>query len=106
MKLAVVRASGVPVDLVRKLGDDIRSKSDAVTALFAISGEKLTIAAFSTKAAISAGLKAGDLVKAVAVMAGGNGGGRPDSATAGAKDPVALSAALEKAEEIAAGLIK
>ena len=106
VKLAVVRASGVPVDLVRKLGDDIRSKSDAVTALFAISGEKLTIAAFSTKAAISAGLKAGDLVKAVAVMAGGNGGGRPDSATAGAKDPVALSAALEKAEEIAAGLIK
>ncbi|MBQ1954569.1 MAG: alanine--tRNA ligase, partial [Clostridia bacterium] len=106
VKLAVVRAANVPVDLVRKLGDDIRGGNEALTALFAVSGEKLTIAAFSTKAAIAAGLKAGDLVKAVAVMAGGNGGGRPDSATAGAKDPVALEAALEKASEIAAGLIK
>ncbi|MBR4941076.1 MAG: alanine--tRNA ligase, partial [Clostridia bacterium] len=106
VKLAVVRAANVPVDLVRKLGDDIRGRNEALTALFAVSGEKLTIAAFSTKAAISAGLKAGDLVKAVAQMAGGNGGGRPDSATAGAKDPVALEAALEKAVEIAEGLIK
>ncbi|MBR6771995.1 MAG: alanine--tRNA ligase [Clostridia bacterium] len=106
VKLAVVRAANVPVDLVRKLGDDIRGKNEALTALFAVSGEKLTIAAFSTKAAIAAGLKAGDLVKAVAIQAGGNGGGRPDSATAGAKDPVALEAALEKAAEIAAGLIK
>ena len=106
VKLSVVRAANVPVDLVRKLGDDIRGNNEALTALFAVSGEKLTIAAFSTKAAIAAGLKAGDLVKAIAVMAGGNGGGRPDSATAGAKDPVALDAALEKVTEIAAGLIK
>ena len=45
-------------------------------------------------------------VKAVAKLAGGNGGGRPDSATAGARDSAALEKALESAAEIASGLVK
>ncbi|MDD6262911.1 MAG: alanine--tRNA ligase [Clostridiales bacterium] len=106
VKLAVCHVSGVPVELVRKLGDEIRGRGDALTALFAVTGEKPVIAAFSTKKAIAAGLKAGDLVKAVAKLAGGNGGGRPDSATAGARDSAALEKALESAAEIASGLVK
>ncbi len=107
VKLARIRLEDISLELVRKIGDDLKSRDDALCALFSIkNGDKLSFAAFSTKKAIAAGLRAGDLVKGVAVLTGGNGGGRPDSASAGGKDIDKLDYALSEAEKIAAGLIK
>jgi alanyl-tRNA synthetase len=64
---------------------------------------KVTIAATSPKPAIDKGLKAGDWVKAAAQACGGAGGGRPDTAQAGGKDPSKTREALEAAEAFAAG---
>jgi alanyl-tRNA synthetase len=64
---------------------------------------KVTIAATSPKPAIDKGLKAGDWVKVAAQACGGAGGGRPDTAQAGGKDPSKTREALEAAEAFAAG---
>ncbi len=64
--------------------------------------EKLVIVAAVSKALIAKGLKAGDWVKAAAQACGGNGGGKPDSAQAGGKDPSKLEDALSAARALAA----
>ena len=61
---------------------------------------KITFVAASSKAAIAKGVKAGALVKEVATIAGGGGGGRPDSAMAGAKNVNAVEEAMSKVEQI------
>ena len=66
--------------------------------------EKLVIVAGVSKAMIAKGLKAGDWVKAAAQACGGNGGGKPDSAQAGGKDPSKLEDALASARHLAAAL--
>ena len=66
-------------------------------------GGKVAIAATSPKPAIDKGLKAGDWVKAAAQACGGAGGGRPDTAQAGGKDPSKTREALEAAEAFASG---
>ncbi|MCD7775124.1 MAG: DHHA1 domain-containing protein, partial [Clostridiales bacterium] len=58
------------------------------------------------KGAIAKGAHAGNIVKEVAKIAGGSGGGKPDSAMAGGKDPSKLSEAVEKAAEIASSFLK
>ena len=66
-------------------------------------GGKVAIAATCPKSAIDKGLKAGDWVKAAAQACGGAGGGRPDTAQAGGKDPSKTRDALEAAEAFAKG---
>ena len=61
---------------------------------------KVTFVCASSKAAVAKGLKAGDLVKAAAVICGGNGGGRPDMAQAGGKDTKAVPEAIEEVRRI------
>ena len=104
---AVVSLADTPLETIRKIGDDIKTRTEPLAVLFsAVSGDKLSFAAFCTKAAVSRGLHAGNLVRAVAQMTGGNGGGRPDSATAGGKDLTQLGHALAAAEEAARGMLK
>ena len=106
-RLAVVSLADTPLETIRKIGDDIKTRTEPLAVLFsAVSGDKLSFAAFCTKAAVSHGLHAGNLVRAVAQMTGGNGGGRPDSATAGGKDLTQLGHALAAAEEAARGMLK
>lgn len=64
---------------------------------------KTTLVATSSKKAIEAGLKAGDIVKQAAMICGGNGGGRADMAQAGAKDATKLEEAFAKVKEILQG---
>ena len=104
---ACVTLKDTGIDTVRKIGDDIRTRNDALAVLFTVTnGEKFTFAAFCTKAAIGKGLHAGNLVKAIAQMTGGNGGGRPDSATAGGKDFTKLDGAIAEAASIARSMLK
>jgi len=104
---AMVSLADTPIDTIRKIGDDIKTRSEALTVLFSVTaGEKVTFAAFCTKAANGRGVHAGNLVRAIAQLTGGNGGGRPDSATAGGKDLSKLADALNGAADIARGMLK
>ena len=96
VKVLFALLSGTDADALRALCDKVKERSEPMTAVFAgISGGKATLAAVCSKAAQDKGLKAGALVKEVAMMTGGNGGGRPDFAMAGAKDQTKLDEALE-----------
>ena len=103
----VARLDGTPADTLRKTGDDLKNKGANVVGVIAgVNGEKASIVAVCGKDAIAKGVKAGDVVREVAKLAGGSGGGRPDSAMAGAKDISKLDDALSAACDIIKGLIK
>jgi alanyl-tRNA synthetase len=77
---------------------------DAVALIANIADGKVTFVCKVGEAAQKAGAKAGDIVREVAKIAGGGGGGRPDFATAGGKDVSQVPAALAKAQEVLAAL--
>ncbi len=78
----------------------VEKLKDGVAFVYTVNGGKVLFAAACSKSAIAKGLKASDLVKSAAVICGGNGGGRPDSASAGGKDVSKLSEAINKVKEI------
>lgn len=103
----VAKLDGTTPDALRSMGDDIKAKADNVVGVIAgINGEKASIVAVCGKDAISSGVKAGDVVREVAKLAGGGGGGRPDSAMAGAKDLSKIDDALAKVCDIVNNFIK
>ena len=86
-------------DLMRQLIDQIRKKTNPVAVFFATSpgpGKVLMIAGLS-RDLVDRGIKAGDWVKAVAPVVGGNGGGKPDLAQAGGKNPEKIEHAIAEA---------
>lgn len=97
----------VAPDALRSMGDDLKTKGDNVVAVIAgVNGDKANIVAVCGKDAIAKGVKAGDVVREVAKLAGGGGGGRPDSAMAGCKDVSKLGSAMEKAADIVRSMMK
>ncbi|PLR79952.1 alanine--tRNA ligase [Bacillus canaveralius] len=85
---------------LRNMADDLKNKlGSAVIVLGSVHEDKVNIIAGVTKDLIEKGYHAGKLVKEVATRCGGGGGGRPDMAQAGGKDPNKLDAALEFVEE-------
>ena len=107
IELYVGRVDGTTPDALRKMGDELKEKSANTVGIIAgVLGDKASIVAVSAKDAVAMGVKAGDLVREVAKLAGGGGGGRPDSAMAGAKDITKLDDALSKAADIVKGMIK
>jgi alanyl-tRNA synthetase len=82
---------------LRQLADQWKQKAlSDVLVLGTVQGEKVNLLAAMSPAANEKGLKAGDLIKAIAPKVGGGGGGRPDMAQAGGKNPAGLSDALEE----------
>lgn len=107
LELYTAKVEGTTPDALRSMGDDVKTKGDNVVAVLAgVNGDKANFVAVCGKDAIAKGVKAGDLVKEVAKIANGGGGGRPDSAMAGAKDIAKIDEALSKAEKIVKSLIK
>ena len=95
IKVVFALLSGTGPDALRALCDKAKEAKEPVAAVFAgVSGGKATLAAACNKPAQEKGLKAGLLVKSVAQLTGGNGGGKPDFAMAGAKDQTKLDEAL------------
>jgi alanyl-tRNA synthetase len=93
-------------DALRSMGDDLKAQNDNAVAIIAgTNGEKATIVAICGKNAIAKGVKAGDVVREVAKLAGGGGGGRPDSAMAGAKDLSKLDAAVAATTDIVRNIL-
>ena len=103
VKILTACFGGTEPDALRSMAEKIRDKApETVAALVGSNGEKLTLAVSCGKSAQSRGLKAGVLVKQVAAIAGGNGGGKPDFAMAGIKDATKVDEALAAV----AGIVK
>lgn len=84
VKVISAMLTGVTPDALRKLGDGVKDKTEAVIALFAgIDGEKGTFYCVCNAGAVKKGAHAGKIVQRIAAITGGKGGGRPDSAMAG-----------------------
>ena len=95
------------VDGLRDLGDKLRDKlGKSAIVLASTKDDKVTFIAMLSKDAVSSGVHAGNIVKEVAKIAGGGGGGRPDMAQAGGKDKSKVKLALEAAYEVIEGMIK
>jgi alanyl-tRNA synthetase len=89
---------------LRQLADDWKQKAVSdVLVLGTIVGEKVNLIAAVTKDGIAKGIKAGDLIKAIAPKVGGGGGGRPDMAQAGGKNPAGMADALQAAQTFLQG---
>lgn len=94
------RVEDVDAKAMRTMVDDFRNRlGTGVVCLAAADGDKVLLAIGVTKDLVSQ-LKAGDLIREVARVVGGSGGGRPDFAQAGGKDPSRIDQALEKFNEL------
>ena len=88
-------------DQARGLCDSVKEKySDGVAVIAAVSDGKLNFAVAAGADAVKAGAHAGNILREVAAICGGKGGGRPDSAMGGGRDIDKIADALAKAEEI------
>ncbi|RUS48769.1 alanine--tRNA ligase [Cohnella sp. AR92] len=99
---AQVNASGM--DALRGVADELKAKlGSAVLALGAVDGDKVQLVVAVTPDLLSKGLHAGKLIKELAAICGGGGGGKPELAQAGGKDPSKLGEALEAAPSLVLG---
>ncbi|MCH3971589.1 MAG: alanine--tRNA ligase [Oscillospiraceae bacterium] len=107
VKVCTGKLSGADAAALRTMCDKARDKDANVVAVFAgVNGAKANFAVAVGKEAQKKGAHAGKIAKAVAQLAGGNGGGKPDFAMAGAKDLSKLDAALAAAADIVAGFVQ
>ncbi len=98
--LAASVAAG-SMDALRGIADELKGKlGSAVLVLGAVEGEKVNLVVSVAQDLVKQGFHAGKLIKEIAAVCGGGGGGRPDMAQAGGKDPSKLDEALQLAEEL------
>ena len=99
--------SGTAPEALRGMCEKIRDKApNVVSALVGSTDGKISLVVCCGKGAQDAGLKAGVLVKQIAAIAGGNGGGKPDLAMAGLKDATKIDEALNAVPGIVAGILQ
>ena len=97
----IKKFEGVDVNTLRDLADEVRNKVGSVVVLFATVNEgKLNFVCAVSKDLVEKKIAAGKIIKEIAKVAGGGGGGRPDMATAGAKDIDKVEEALNKLSEL------
>ena len=107
VKIITAVLDGTGADGLRKVGDSLADKYDCFVAVLAGSADgKSNILCKCSKSAVAKGANAGTIVREVAAVAGGKGGGKPDQAMAGVPDAAKLPEALNAAKDIAAKYIK
>ncbi len=107
IKLLAASVPEVDMNGLRDLGDQLKEKlGDGVVLLASAVGGKVSLVAMVTDAAMKQGAHAGNLIKAVAVKVGGGGGGRPNMAQAGGKNPAGIPDAIAAAKEALENQIK
>ena len=107
IKVLVKRLSDVDMNGMRDLGDEAKEKlGDSVIVFACENAGKANLVAMASDAAVKKGAHAGNLIKEIASLVGGGGGGRPNMAQAGGKNPAGIDDALEKAKECIANQIK
>ncbi len=107
VKLLAVSLKGVDMNGLRDLGDQMKAKiGEGVVVLISEADGKVNLVTMATDEAMAKGAHAGNLVKAIAPKVGGGGGGRPNMAQAGGKNPAGIADALKEAETVLEGQIK
>ena len=107
INLVVSKVDNTDSDNLKKLAEAFKAKySNAIAVFAAVGGDKVTFACCCGNDAVKAGGHAGNIVREVAKITGGNGGGRPDTAMAGGKDSSKVDEALMAAKSIVEGLIE
>ncbi|MBO5260921.1 MAG: alanine--tRNA ligase [Coprococcus sp.] len=102
VKILTANIPDTDMNALRNLGDDLKSKlGDSVVVLASAKDGKVNLIAMATDAATAKGAHAGNIIKAVAGLVGGGGGGRPNMAQAGGKKPDGIDAALTQAVTVA-----
>ena len=104
VKLLAAEVDGVDMNGLRDLGDQLKEKlGEGVVVLASGNDGRVSLMVTATDAAMKQGAHAGNLVKAIAGLVGGGGGGRPNMAQAGGKNPAGIQEALKKAAEALEG---
>ena len=103
MKVLATKVDGVDMNGLRELGDQLKEKiGEGIVVIASNVDGKVNLMATATDAAMKAGAHAGNLIKEIAKLVGGGGGGRPNMAQAGGKNPAGIDDAIVKAKEVAA----
>jgi alanyl-tRNA synthetase len=106
IKLLAVKAEGLDMNGLRNMGDTLRDKlGEGVVVLASEADGKVNLIVTATEAAMKAGAHAGNMIKQLAPLVGGGGGGRPNMAQAGGKNPAGIPDALAKAEDVLKGML-
>lgn len=101
IRVLIKQLADVDMNAMRDLGDEAKQKLGEAVVVFATeAGGKVNLMATATEGAIAKGAHAGNLIKEIAALVGGGGGGRPNMAQAGGKNPSGIPEALEKAVEV------
>lgn len=96
--------SDLDANSLRRMGDFLRDRDPNVVAVLAtVNGDKSTFLAVCGKNAVASGIKAGEIIRSVTAVAGGKGGGKPDSAMGGGTDVLKLDDALAMVDDFVAG---
>lgn len=101
IRVLIKQLADVDMNAMRDLGDEAKQKLGEAVVVFATeAGGKVNLMATATEGAIAKGAHAGNLIKEIAALVGGGGGGRPNMAQAGGKNPSGIPEALAKAGEV------
>ena len=101
VKLLATAVKGVDMNGLRDLGDQMKTKlGEGVIVLVSEADGKVNLVTMATDGAMAKGAHAGNLVKAIAPKVGGGGGGRPNMAQAGGKNPAGIQDAITEAEKV------
>ncbi|MCM1325378.1 MAG: alanine--tRNA ligase [Bacteroidales bacterium] len=104
VKLLVASVDGVDMNGLRNLGDQLKEKlGEGVVVLLSNQDGKVNMIAMATDGAMKNGAHAGNLIKGIAALVGGGGGGRPNMAQAGGKNPAGIPAAIAEAAKVLEG---
>lgn len=106
VKLLATSVSGVDMNGLRDLGDQLKTKlGEGVVVLASDMDGKVNLIAMATDEAQKKGAHAGNLIKAIAAKVGGGGGGKPGMAQAGGKNPAGIAEALEEVKSVLEGQV-
>ena len=106
VKLLAASVAGVDMNGLRDLGDQLKAKiGEGVIVLISDCDGKVNMVAMATQGAMDKGAHAGNLIKGIAALVGGGGGGRPNMAQAGGKNPAGIPDAIAKCEEVLAAQV-
>ena len=107
VKVLATKLEGVDMNGLRNLGDELKTKlGEGVILLASAVDGKVSLVAMATDSAMKQGAHAGNLIKEIASTVGGGGGGRPNMAQAGGKNPAGIDDAIEKAIQVIENQIK
>ena len=107
VKLLATSVSGVDMNGLRDLGDQLKEKlGEGVVVLASDCDGKVNLVAMATDGAMNCGAHAGNLIKGIAALVGGGGGGRPNMAQAGGKNPAGIEAAIKEVAVVLEGQVK